>query len=106
VRLKGVCRGAESLTSLGARSFFMRRSAFVYILRCADDTLYTGWTFDLARRVQTHQLGRGARYTRTRLPVALIYHERLSSRRAAMVRERAIKKMSRARKLALIQRDA
>ncbi len=79
----------------------MRRTAFIYLLRCADGTLYTGWTFDVARRVRTHQLGRGARYTRTRLPVELIYHEQLPSRRAAMLREIAIKKMSRARKLKL-----
>jgi putative endonuclease len=80
----------------------MQSPAFVYLLHCADGTLYTGWTFDLARRVATHQRGRGARYTRTRLPVELIYHERLRSRRAAMRREIAIKKMSRARKLALV----
>ncbi len=81
----------------------MRRPAFVYLLRCADGTLYTGWTLDVERRVRAHQLGRGARYTRTRRPVELIYHEKLSSRRAAMRREIAIKKMSRARKLALAE---
>jgi len=79
----------------------MRRFAFVYLLRCADGTIYTGWTLDVARRVKTHQQGRGARYTRTRRPVTLIYHERLPSRRAAMRREVAIKRMPRARKLAL-----
>lgn len=79
----------------------MRRCAFVYLLCCADGTIYTGWTLDVARRVKTHQQGRGARYTRTRRPVKLIYHERLPSRRAAMRRELAIKKMPRARKLAL-----
>ena len=84
----------------------MKRTTFVYLLHCADDTIYTGWTFDLARRVATHQRGRGARYTRTRLPVELIYHERLTSRRAAMRREIAIKKMSRARKLALARRES
>lgn len=76
-----------------------RRAAFVYLLRCADGTIYTGWTFDVTRRVQAHQDGRGARYTRTRRPVELIYRERLPSRRAAMRREIEIKKMSRARKL-------
>ncbi len=79
----------------------MRRSAFVYLVRCTDDTIYTGWTFDVAQRVRVHNLGRGARYTRTRRPVVLIYVERLPSRRAAMKRESAIKRMSRARKLAL-----
>ena len=76
-----------------------RRAAFVYLLRCADGTIYTGWTFDVSRRVRDHQHGRGARYTRARRPVELIYHERLPSRRAAMRREIEIKKMSRARKL-------
>ena len=83
----------------------MRRSAFVYLLRCSDGTLYTGWTLDVARRVRTHQQGRGARYTRARRPVTLIYQERLPSRRAAMQREIAIKRMSRPRKLALAGMD-
>ncbi len=82
----------------------MPRSAFVYLLRCSDGTIYTGWTLDVARRVKAHQQGQGARYTRTRRPVTLIYHERLPSRRAAMRREMAIKKMSRARKLALAEK--
>ena len=76
-----------------------RRAAFVYLLRCADGTIYTGWTFDVAQRVHAHQQGRGARYTRARRPVELIYHERLPSRRAAMRREVAIKRMSRKRNL-------
>ena len=81
----------------------MRRSAFVYLLRCSDGTIYTGWTLDVERRVKTHQQGRGASYTRTRRSVTLIYHERLPSPRAAMRREVAIKRWSRARKLALAQ---
>lgn len=79
----------------------MRQPAFVYLLRCSDGTIYTGWTLDIDRRVHTHQQGSGARYTRTRRPVELIYRERLPSRRAAMRREVEIKRMSRARKLAL-----
>ncbi len=82
----------------------MKRSAFVYLLRCSDGTVYTGWTLDVERRVKAHQQGHGARYTQTRRPVTLIYHERLPSRRAAMRREVAIKKMSRSRKLALAER--
>jgi putative endonuclease len=81
-----------------------RRAAFVYLLRCADGTIYTGWTFDVGRRVQAHQQGRGGRYTRARRPVELIYHERLPSRRAAMRREVQVKRMSRKRKLALAER--
>lgn len=76
-----------------------RRAAFVYLLRCADGTFYTGWTFDVERRVRAHQQGQGARYTRTRRPVELVYRERLPSRRAAMRREIEIKRMSRLRKL-------
>ena len=82
----------------------MKRSAYVYLLRCSDGTIYTGWTLDVARRVKTHKQGRGARYTRTRRPVTLIYQERLPSRRAAMRREIAIKRWSRARKLALAEK--
>jgi putative endonuclease len=81
----------------------MPRSAFVYLLRCADGTLYTGWTYNIAQRFQAHQAGRGARYTRARRPVQLIYHERLPSRHAAMKREIEIKKMPHARKFALIE---
>jgi putative endonuclease len=82
----------------------MRRAAFVYLLRCSDGTLYAGWTYDVARRVRVHERGNGARYTRARRPVTLVYHERLPSRRAAMRREIAIKNMSRARKLALAEK--
>jgi putative endonuclease len=82
----------------------MSRSAFVYLLRCSDGTIYTGWTLDVVRRVKMHQDGRGARYTRARRPLTLIYQERLPSRRAAMQREAAIKRWSHARKLALAEK--
>lgn len=81
----------------------MKRPAFIYLLRCADDTIYTGWTYDVEQRVSTHQKGRGARYTRTRRPVELIYHEKLKSRQDAMKREIQIKRMPRAKKLALAE---
>ncbi len=77
--------------------------AFVYILRCADGTLYTGYTIDLERRFKQHQNGHGGRYTRTHLPVELVYSERLRTRRAAMWREIAIKRLPRKRKRALIE---
>ncbi len=76
---------------------------FVYILRCADDTLYTGYTVDLDRRLKQHQGGHGGRYTRTHLPVELVYSERCRTRRKAMQRELQIKRMPRAKKLALIE---
>ena len=75
----------------------------VYILRCADGTLYTGITTDLERRVEEHNAGTGARYTAPRRPVELVYSERASDRSAAGRREAAIKKLSRADKLELIR---
>lgn len=75
----------------------------VYILRCGDGTLYTGCTNDLARRVKTHSAGKGAKYTRARLPVELVYSEPAAGKSAALRREAAIKALSRAEKLALIQ---
>jgi len=82
----------------------MSRLAFIYLLRCADGTIYTGWTYDVPQRVRAHQTGRGARYTRTRRPVRLVYSEQLPSRREAMRREIALKRWSRARKLALAKK--
>jgi putative endonuclease len=76
---------------------------YCYILECADRTFYTGWTMDPSRREKQHNTGRGARYTRARLPVKLIYVEELTSRTEAMKRERVIKKMTRERKLKLVK---
>ena len=75
--------------------------AFVYIVRCADGTLYTGWAVDVARRVKNHNAGHGARYTRAHRPVELVYSEELPTRLEAMKREVAIKRYPRAKKLAL-----
>ena len=76
---------------------------YVYILRCADDSLYTGITTDLERRTHEHNHGRaGARYTRVRRPVQLVYSETLASRSEAACREAAIKKLSRPQKLMLM----
>jgi putative endonuclease len=72
--------------------------SYTYILRCRDGTFYTGWTEDLEKRLQTHNEGRGSRYTRSRLPVELAYFEKHDSKREAMRRERAIKKMTRPQK--------
>ncbi len=76
---------------------------FVYILRCADGTLYTGWTNDVESRVKTHNEGKGAKYTRARLPVELCHTEELGSKSEAMKREAEIKKLSRTEKLKLIK---
>lgn len=84
------------------------RRYFCYIVQCADGTLYTGWTVDVAARVKTHNAGLGALYTRLRRPVKLVYTEALPSRAAAMKRERQIKRYSRAKKtdLALCTKSA
>ena len=75
----------------------------VYIVRCRNDALYTGVTTDLARRVAEHNAGKGARYTRANRPVKLVYSERAESRAQALRRELAIKRLTRGRKLELIQ---
>lgn len=76
---------------------------YTYILHCSDGTFYTGWTTDLDRRVRTHNEGHGAKYTRSRIPVRLVYYETFSSKTEAMQREYAIKRLSRSEKLALIR---
>lgn len=75
---------------------------YAYILRCADGSLYTGWTNDLEKRLEAHNKGRGSKYTRTRLPVELVYHEQFETRKEAMSREWHIKELSREEKLRLI----
>lgn len=75
---------------------------YVYILSCADGTFYTGWTTHLEERVNTHNQGKGAKYTRSRRPVKLLYWEEYSDRGEALRREAAIKKMSRKQKEELI----
>ena len=73
-----------------------------YILRCADGTLYTGWTNYLPRRLLAHNAGTGAKYTRPRRPVRLVYQESFDTKQAAMRREWEIKQLTRAQKLRLI----
>ena len=76
--------------------------AYTYILECGDGSLYTGWTNDLVRRMKAHNAGRGAKYTRSRLPVRLVYFEEFDSRQEALRREWQIKHtMNRAQKQAL-----
>lgn len=78
----------------------------VYILRCGDGSLYTGCTNDLDGRVARHQSGRGARYTRSRLPVALVFSEAVADRSEALRREAALKRLARPLKLKLISAAA
>jgi predicted GIY-YIG superfamily endonuclease len=79
---------------------------YVYVLRCADGSLYTGVTTDLARRHRQHDAGTAARYTRGRRPTTLVYHEACAGRGAALRREAAIKALTRAAKERLIRRAA
>jgi len=76
---------------------------WVYMVRCADDTLYTGITDNLERRIKTHNSGKGAKYTRGRGPVVLVYQEACADKPEALRRELAIKQMSRREKLCLLE---
>lgn len=77
---------------------------YVYILKCKGNTLYTGWTTDLENRVKTHNAGKGAKYTRGRTPVSLVYHEIFDEKGEALRREIEIKKLPRKSKEELISR--
>lgn len=76
---------------------------YTYMLRCRDGSLYTGWTNDLEKRVDEHNKGKGAKYTKTRRPVELIYYEEFATKQEAMKREYAIKQLKREEKLKLIK---
>ena len=81
----------------------MEGMCYTYILKCSDGTYYTGWTNDLDKRLQAHNSGKaGAKYTRNRRPVALIYYEEFEDKKEAMRREYAIKQLTRKEKEALI----
>lgn len=75
---------------------------YVYILECADGSFYTGWTTNLKKRLSAHNAGRGAKYTRSRRPVRLVYTECFDDKSAALKREHAIKALSHTQKLALL----
>lgn len=79
---------------------------YVYLLRCSDGSLYCGWTNDLERRLAAHNSGKGAKYTRGRRPVELVYWEECESKSAAMKREHEIKQLSRAEKLGLFMQHS
>ena len=81
------------------------QECYVYILRCADGSYYTGWTNDLDRRLAAHNAGKGAKYTRSRLPATRGYHEVCGSKEEALRREIQIKRMTRSQKEALINKE-
>lgn len=76
---------------------------YTYIVECKDGTFYTGWTNDIEKRMEAHNAGRGAKYTKSRRPVTLIYKECFETKEEAMKREYAIKQMTRTQKLKLIK---
>lgn len=76
---------------------------YIYILKCSDGTLYTGFTNNLEKRLKVHNSGKGAKYTRSRLPVQLMYYEEFGTKSDALKREYQIKRFSRQKKLKLIE---
>ena len=77
---------------------------YTYIVRCRDGTLYTGWTNNLEKRMEAHNSGKGARYTKSRRPVKLVYYEEFETKEEAMSREYAIKHMKKSKKEKLIEK--
>ena len=82
----------------------MEKKNYTYILECRDGSLYTGWTNDIEKRVEAHNSGNGAKYTRARRPVKLVYLEESQTKEEAMSREYAIKQMNRQKKLEMIKK--
>ena len=78
---------------------------YTYIVKCSDGSLYTGWTNDLEKRVAAHNEGKGAKYTKSRRPVELVYYEKFQTKEEAMHREWEIKQMSRVQKQKLVRPD-
>ena len=76
---------------------------YAYIVECADGTYYCGYTNDLEKRIETHNRGKGAKYTKPRLPVVLVYYEEFETKEEAMSREWHLKQLSHAQKQALIK---
>ena len=83
-------------------SAFLEEKAFVYLLRCNDNSLYCGWSSDLSKRVKVHNTGKGAKYTKTRLPFKLVYFEVYEDKIIAMKREYEIKQLTKLQKERLI----
>lgn len=76
---------------------------YTYIVKCSDGSLYTGWTNNLEKRIKDHNAGRGAKYTKARRPVVLVYNEEFPTKQEAMKREWEIKRLSRKEKLSMIE---
>lgn len=93
-----------TITATDAGTCSRNGGYFVYILRCSDGSLYTGITNDLDRRLKAHNSGRGAKYTRTRTPVELVYREAVPDKPSALRRELQIKSLTHLQKLKLIEK--
>lgn len=78
---------------------------YTYIVKCKDETLYTGWTNNLDKRIKDHNEGKGAKYTKSRRPVVLVYYETFETKEEAMRREYAIKQLTREEKLKLTEKQ-
>ena len=83
----------------------MEKKHYTYMLRCADNTIYSGYAIDIEKRLQVHNSGKGAKYTRTRLPVELVYYEKFSTKSEALRREFEFKKLTRKEKELLIAKQ-
>ena len=83
----------------------MGKEFFAYLLRCADNSIYAGYTTDVKARERAHNAGKGAKYTRTRRPVQLVYYESFDDKKEALKREAAYKRLTRQEKIALIERE-
>ena len=82
------------------------KESYTYIVECGDGSLYTGWTNHLEERMRSHNAGTGAKYTRSRLPVRLVYYEIYATKQEAMKREYAIKQLTKKDKLVLIEQQS
>lgn len=80
----------------------LKNKHYVYIVKCKDQSLYTGWTTDVHKRIKAHNSGKGAKYTKSRAPVTLVYQESFTTKSEALKRESAIKQLTRSAKLKLI----
>lgn len=78
---------------------------YTYILKCSDGTLYTGYTNNINKRIKTHNQGKGAKYTRGRLPVKLVHTEKFKTKSKALKREHSIKKLTKEKKIELIKKS-
>lgn len=97
-------RGSFLMKNIVKDDILFMDKHYVYILKCKDNSLYTGWTTDIEKRLKAHNSGKGAKYTKSRKPVVLVYKEEFDSKSDALRREAAIKKLTREQKLELINK--